>query len=115
MSPAAVERLRQLGESGGQDLFEAVVASFRHDTPDLVADLSGALAGGRLDEVRELAHTLGGSAATFGAELPVDLCGELQRKAAEGDADGCRAALAALHDSLREVLRALESMLDDGR
>jgi HPt (histidine-containing phosphotransfer) domain-containing protein len=110
----AVERLRQLGESIGQDLFGTVVESFRHSTPDLVADLAAALDGGRLDEVRNLAHTLSGSAATFGAELPVDLCRELQLKAARGDLDGCRAPLAALRDSLPELLTALESMRDDG-
>lgn len=111
---AAILRLRQLGETVEQDLLEAVVESFRHSTPELVANLAAALDGGRLDEVRELAHTLSGSVATFGAELPVDLCGELQLKAAQGDADGCRAPLAALRDSLPKVLVALDSILDDG-
>ena len=82
LDEAAVTAILGLGDAGvGAEL----IAQFVEDTQTRLDELIGALAAGELALVARAAHTLRGSAASFGARSMVPLTMELEASAGRGD------------------------------
>jgi HPt (histidine-containing phosphotransfer) domain-containing protein len=101
--------LRELGV----DEFGKLVQLFLSDGAMRVAALHSARADGDGSAIAKLAHSLKGSAATFGASVLVRRCDELQIVASTGDLTGSAklidsvdAGFIVASEALREELRA---------
>ena len=87
--------LRMLAEPepGATEQARDLVQLFIDDAVAHIADLQHAASRGDLDQVRWLAHDLGGSSATFGAHVVTAICRRLVALADASDADGVRRAV----------------------
>ena len=105
-----VARLLEIDGTG--EALCAVAALFIRDAPGQVEALAGAVAKGDIDGVRTCAHTIRGSAATFGARRLALLSGRMEHEASKGtlphpkdDVPRLSAALDVAVDQLTELMR----------
>jgi HPt (histidine-containing phosphotransfer) domain-containing protein len=109
LDTSCIAGLRELGV----DEFGKLVQLFLSDGAMRVAALHSARADGDGSAIAKLAHSLKGSAATFGASVLVRRCDELQIVASTGDLTGSAklidsvdAGFIVASEALREELRA---------
>jgi len=76
VDPAAIECLRE--QVGSGDALERFVALFKAHTPTKLAQLHEAVEEGNEEAVRQIAHSLKGSAASLGAVRMAAVCRELE-------------------------------------
>ena len=83
------EKLSQVHELIGddEDVFAELVDCFFDTGNNIISDLSGLLSNPDTSELRRLAHTLKGSAETFGALHLKDLCATLERQLRESETE----------------------------
>lgn len=106
---AVVGELKELmGET-----FEVMLNAFLEDTPVYMSSLKLAAAEGQLQRVRDLAHTIKGSAASFGAHRLVGLAREIQKQADQGAICDYDELTRELQDAFAELRSSLEA-LEDG-
>lgn len=95
--------LDQLAEIDGTgEALRSLVTLFLRDAPPRVEALADAAARRDAEGVGAAAHTIKGSAATFGAHILADLASRIGHEAREGklpDADDVNAIRAALEDA----------------
>jgi PAS domain S-box-containing protein len=84
LDTALISGLRDLGA----EEFRNLIQLFLRDGAKRVAGLRSAEADGDGPTIGNVAHSLRGSAATFGASALAQLCAELQEKASSGDIAG---------------------------
>ena len=96
--------LERLEEDVGSDRLPGMLQIFAAEARRLVAGIEGAVARGDLDAARNHAHTLKGSAGTFGAPALQSAALALERAAAEGNADLTRLRLPTLTAAARGSL-----------
>lgn len=102
---AAVAGLRKsVGE-----VFDAMLNAFLEDTPVYISSLKMAAAEGKLQQVRDLAHTIKGSAANFGARRVVDLARRIQENADQEIKGDYSTLIQELQKAFAQLKRALES------
>ena len=80
---------------------------FAAQTPELLAQIRGALNDNQPALVAEIAHKLKGSAATLAASQMVERCSELQTMAAAGSLAGAGALLDDLDAAFSTAYAAL--------
>jgi HPt (histidine-containing phosphotransfer) domain-containing protein len=90
----------------GERLGDLTSLFFREDE-DCLVGLRDAAAAGDTSTVHQLAHTLRGSAANFGARLLPGLCEQLERRAASGVLNGAEELLDAIEAEFERVRAAL--------
>ena len=95
----------------GAQLFEQYLVDFALQ----IESMTQAVEDGDLDAIARLAHSVRGSAASFGAQRVVPLTLELEAAAGRGDAEGVVALVAALRTELQVVQRALTEAIERGR
>jgi two-component system sensor histidine kinase/response regulator len=78
VDPVALARLRELGGEEGAALLSSLAEQFIQSGGDLVLRLEEAMNQGDLSAAARAAHTLGGSAANFGAYTLVKACAETE-------------------------------------
>ena len=107
LDPSLIAGLRELGSADFRDL----VQLFLDDGALRVAALRAAEGAGDVDAMARVAHSLKGSAATFGATALADCCRQLQALASSGDVSGAAslvdsvdAGFARAGDALRDEL-----------
>jgi len=96
--------LERLEEDVGPDRLPGMLQTFVAEARRLVAGIEGAVERGDLDAARNHAHTLKGSAGTFGAPALQAAALALERAAAEGNADLTRSCLPTLTAAARGSL-----------
>jgi len=108
----ALQRLRDLDPTGANHLLERVAQAFDSSTGRLLPQLDAAHAGGDLDGVRHVAHTLKSSSASIGALKLSALCADIEGMIRSKDVQALGPHVASLRDEIaivRENLRALLS------
>jgi len=94
-SPAAVdetviEQLASITDGRGFSVLGELLNAFLGAVPGRLEALERATAGDDLQAVADQAHSLTGSAASFGARGMADLCRDLHAAADKGDAEAAR-------------------------
>jgi PAS domain S-box-containing protein len=105
----AIFELRELLGDDDEDHFQRLVALFREDAPQTLAELDAAAARGDGRSITRLAHTVKGSAAYFGARPFQELCGKMELAGKAGNLDAIPGLLAATEHELQRVFAALEN------
>jgi HPt (histidine-containing phosphotransfer) domain-containing protein len=103
--------LERLEEDVGPELLPGMLQTFVAEARRLVAGIEGAVERGDMDAARNHAHTLKGSAGTFGAPALQSAALVLERAAAEGNADLTRSCLPTLTAAARGSLDLVTSRL----
>jgi two-component system sensor histidine kinase/response regulator len=114
LDPATFGRLRdELAEGGA---LPRLVEIFETQTPERLRELREHIKAGEADDVKRLAHTMRGGAASLGAVAMADACLKLEEVAKSGDLEGAtalvdalEAAYGAARDALGRELAALSS------
>jgi len=109
VDPGNIAQLRGLFGEDDQDHFRRLVALFREDAPQSLAEMDAAAARGDGRSIMRLAHSVKGSAAYFGARPFQELCGKMELAGGAGNMDAMPGLLAATEHELKRVLAALES------
>jgi len=104
-----IEQLAGITDGQGYSVLGELLNAFLGAVPGRLAALDGAIAAGDTVVVAEQAHALTGSTASFGARGMADLCRELRVVAEQGDIDGARRLVRALH---AEFLRVRGWLID---
>lgn len=108
LDPAIVAALRTLEDGSGEDgVLVDLVTMFIEDGRARVAKLHAAARSRDHVQVAELAHSLTGSSANFGARVVADLCRQLESHAAAGDLPAVSGLLAQLDRRYAEAEAAL--------
>jgi CheY-like chemotaxis protein/HPt (histidine-containing phosphotransfer) domain-containing protein len=76
--PEIVATLRSLSPEGEPDAFESLTRLFVDASADLLVTLREAVATGDVDALRDVAHTMKGSAGNLGAHALADACRQLE-------------------------------------
>ncbi|MEZ5529961.1 MAG: EAL domain-containing protein [Porticoccaceae bacterium] len=100
--------IQELKDSVGEVLV-SMIEAFLEDTPVYLQSLQHAILDGDAKKVRELAHTVKGSASNFGARQVSDLAKLLEEKGATNDLDGTE----NLHKQLKEAYSVLGKSLQN--
>lgn len=103
--PLVIEELK--GSVG--EVLVSMIEAFLEDTPVYLQSLQHAILDGDAKKVRELAHTVKGSASNFGARRVVDLSKILEERGAIDDLVDAE----NLHKQLKEAYASLSKELQD--
>jgi CheY-like chemotaxis protein/HPt (histidine-containing phosphotransfer) domain-containing protein len=96
---------------GGDDrLLGELAALFLQEAGGWLGEIRAAVAAGEAVRLRQFAHTLRGSASTFGARAVCDAAARLEAQARSGDLAGADAALGALDAALEQLRPALAAL-----
>jgi PAS domain S-box-containing protein len=93
---------------GDDELLPLVMASFFKHTPSLIAKLKNAVREGHFEEVHLFAHTVGGSAATVGAQAIQTTAGALEQHSLDNNADPLGGLLVQLEKDFHDFQIAVE-------
>jgi len=91
------------------EVLESMIQAFLEDTPVYLNSLQHAILEGDAKKVRELAHTVKGSASNFGAYRVAELAKILEEKGATGDLEDAE----ELHKQLKDAYAALSKGLEE--
>jgi len=95
--------------TGGKvDMLERIVGVFQSNMPDRMKELEEALIAGNPEEVRRLAHSLKGAAASIGAKRLSKLALDMEMRAKQGGEPGP----ASLYEGLNREFALLQETLD---
>jgi HPt (histidine-containing phosphotransfer) domain-containing protein len=109
LEPDALDKLME--STGGDPEFVAILLeTFANDAPGLLDELRSGLEAGDTDSVRRAAHTLKSNAATFGATVLAEMCGELEASARSGDLTDGKARLADIESTYARVETQLTTL-----
>jgi len=98
-----IEQLASITDDKGSSVLGELLHAFLTNVPSRLDALEKAVAGGDMVGLGEQAHTLTGSAASFGARGMADLCRELRVAATRGDPDAGRRLVHALRGEFARV------------
>ena len=98
-----IEQLASITDGQGYSVLGELLNAFLSAVPGRLESLDREVTAGDLVAVGQQAHALTGSAASFGARRMADLCRELRVVADEGDHDGARRLVEALHPEFMQV------------
>ncbi|MGQ0633884.1 MAG: response regulator [Planctomycetaceae bacterium] len=88
---------------GDEALLDELAAAFLEESPQLVAQMQGALARGDARSLGRAAHAIKGGLRTFGADLAHRLACQLESQAGAADLAGAETTLTELREVMREV------------
>jgi HPt (histidine-containing phosphotransfer) domain-containing protein len=98
-----IEQLASITDGQGFSVLGELLNAFLSAVPARLEALDREVAAGNLVSVGQQAHALTGSAASFGARGMADLCRQLRVAADQGDRDGARLLVDALHPEFLKV------------
>lgn len=111
LDPQATQKLQQLGEATGRDIFGKVARIYVGETPTLLDAARTSLSTGDRDGLMRAAHTLKASSANLGAVHVAELAAELEAASRDHDMAQLRALCSALETAVATLLAALGEML----
>lgn len=98
-----IEQLASITDGQGFSVLGELLNAFLGAVPGRLEALDRQVTAGNLPAVGQQAHALTGSAASFGARGMADLCRQLRVAADEGDGEGARRLVDALHAEFLKV------------
>ena len=98
-----IEQLASITDGQGLSVLSELLNAFLLAVPARLEALQTAVAGGDLSSVAHQAHSLTGSAASFGARGMADLCRLLRAAADRGDLGASRVLVGAVLDEFVRV------------
>jgi HPt (histidine-containing phosphotransfer) domain-containing protein len=104
---AIIEQLASITDAQGFSVLGELLNAFLGAVPGRLEALDRAVAAGDLQAMGHQAHSLTGSAASFGARGMADLCRELRAAADEGDVDAARRLVLDLRSEFLQVRKWL--------
>lgn len=111
LDPAALKKVLDLDPTGANRLFGRLVDACEALVSRLLPQLEAAMAGGDLDTVRSVAHTLKSSMANLGALQLSALCAEVERTVRSGEHAGLPELVDRLRADIRSVSESLRSLV----
>ena len=108
--PIDINIFNALKDSTGEDFIVELVDTFLDDAPNLIEQMTAALASKEVDSFRRAAHSMKSNSATCGAMNLSALAKELEGMAKENNLDvgGRLDALKAEYESAAEELKKLK-------
>ena len=107
-----IEQLATITDGQGFSVLGELLNAFLAAVPGRLETLDRAVTSGDLVAVSDQAHALTGSAASFGARGMADLCRQLRVAAQNGDHDGAKVLVDALHAEFLRVRAWLVAFRD---
>ncbi len=98
-----IEQLASITDAQGFSVLGELLNAFLGAVPGRLEALDRAVGAGDLQAMADQAHSLTGSAASFGARGMADLCRELRGAADEGDVDAARRLVLDLRSEFLQV------------
>ena len=114
LDPETVDQLRTLARDADSDLLHRLQASFARDTPPRLVALRAALVAGNADAVAFGLHTLSGNAANLGASEIVATCRQIENASETAGAPGLEQLLDQLERNAAEAEAELASLAAAG-
>jgi signal transduction histidine kinase/DNA-binding response OmpR family regulator len=107
---SAIEAVRQLDPDGNDRLLARLIALYRDDSSQLLADIDNALKVGDADGVARAAHTLKSSSANLGATNVAAIARQIEHSARGGDLAELGNSLTRLRAQRTVALSELEAL-----
>jgi CheY-like chemotaxis protein len=107
---SAIEAVRQLDPDGNDRLLSRLIALYRDDSSQLLADIDVALKAGDADGVARAAHTLKSSSANLGATNVAAIARQIEHTARGGELAELPASVTKLRAQRTVALSELEAL-----
>jgi HPt (histidine-containing phosphotransfer) domain-containing protein len=107
---SAIDAVRQLDPDGQDRLLSRLIALYRDDSSQLLADMENALKVGDTENVARAAHTLKSSSANLGATNVAAIARQIEHAARGGDITELPASMTKLRAQRTVALSELEAL-----
>lgn len=107
LDASVMAAIRSLGGPGEPDVYAQVAQLFLADVPVHLSALRAAIAAGRSESVRQIAHRLRGGTLEMGALRMAPLCAALEHRAHAGSLEGAMAHADTLEREFADARAAL--------
>jgi signal transduction histidine kinase/DNA-binding response OmpR family regulator len=107
---SAIEAVRQLDPDGNDRLLSRLIALYRDDSSQLLADIDNGMKLGDAEAVARAAHTLKSSSANLGATNVAAIARKIETSARQGDIAGLPATMTQLRAQRTVALSELEAL-----
>jgi len=107
---SAIEAVRQLDPDGNDRLLSRLIALYRDDSSQLLADIDNAMKTGDAESVARAAHTLKSSSANLGATNVAAIARQIEHSARSGDLVELPGSLTKLRAQRTVALSELEAL-----
>jgi HPt (histidine-containing phosphotransfer) domain-containing protein len=107
---SAIDAVRQLDPDGQDRLLSRLIALYRDDSSQLLADMENALKVGDAENVARAAHTLKSSSANLGATNVAAIARQIEHLARGGDITELHATMTKLRAQRTVALSELEAL-----
>jgi signal transduction histidine kinase/DNA-binding response OmpR family regulator len=107
---SAIDAVRQLDPDGNDRLLARLIALYRDDSSQLLADIDNALKSGDANSVARAAHTLKSSSANLGATNVAAIARAIEHAARSGDLADLPASITKLRAQRTVALSELEAL-----
>jgi len=107
---SAIEAVRQLDPDGNDRLLSRLIALYRDDSSQLLADMDNGMKAGDADVVARAAHTLKSSSANLGATNVAAIARQIEHAARAGDITDLAASITKLRAQRTVALSELEAL-----
>ncbi len=114
LDPGALDNLRATFGPRAQEMVNMVVSIYLKDSPALIIELSASLLSGDREALHRAVHTLKSSSANLGAYSLAESCKKFENRIKEGALTNCESMIESIKAQHREVLRALQHIIDRG-
>jgi two-component system sensor histidine kinase/response regulator len=107
---SAIEAVRQLDPDGNDRLLARLIALYRDDSSQLLADMDNAMKSGDSESVARAAHTLKSSSANLGATNVAAIARQIEHAARGGDINDLANSITKLRAQRTVALSELEAL-----
>jgi signal transduction histidine kinase/DNA-binding response OmpR family regulator len=107
---SAIEAVRQLDPDGNDRLLSRLIALYRDDSSQLLADIDNGMKTGDADVVARAAHTLKSSSANLGATNVAAIARQIEHAARSGDLTDLATSVTKLRAQRTVALSELEAL-----
>jgi signal transduction histidine kinase/DNA-binding response OmpR family regulator len=107
---SAIEAVRQLDPDGNDRLLSRLIALYRDDSSQLIADIDNGLKVGDSEAIARAAHTLKSSSANLGATSVAAIARQIEHAARGGDLEDMAASFTKLRAQRTVALAELEAL-----
>jgi signal transduction histidine kinase/DNA-binding response OmpR family regulator len=107
---AAIDAVRQLDPDGSDRLLARLIALYRDDSSQLLADIDNGLKTGDAEAVARAAHTLKSSSANLGATNVAAIARQIESSARSGELEDLTGAVTKLRAQRTVALSELEAL-----
>src|SRR4051812_6167796 len=107
---SAIEAVRQLDPDGQDRLLSRLIALYRDDSAQLIADIDNGLKAGDSEAIARAAHTLKSSSANLGATSVAAIARQIEHAARGGDLEDMASSVTSLRAQRTVALSELEAL-----